>query len=739
METSYASPDRLQGIAPESRAPKVPSVDNALNSLNIARLNFLLYPEGHQKIRQSLEIAFPHIRQAMAFGSSLSLTCMNRQLRVNAKKPETAGSAVYEIALSLDRHDIQSVVFTPALTLESLYEFISRLVAKPGETQFSGTMAGIIVKTIQYDRFTIVQQREIQRRRAGTEQVTALHGEEYSLYDPAQNPDPEHFLLSSPVKVTRDLNRKAIGVETVAAAYTTLLHQCCESPDPQSGPRETETTRSDYLKTFLYGLNPTLRAQFLSLTFAHCADHETQDLDRLFEKMDSYLILKMLDQANREKREISPGVINMIRKVVTSFDPKVTQPQDTHDLPSLKGDNLQHLFNREKYEKYVEQDYDTVLKKLALASDKTISTPESIDLNFQMNALDEPHMNQRFFCLVMKLMKLPGDHEDYQQYCRLLVDSSTALLDTGDASATLRSLGLLRHQAVRHPSPETRAAAAAALEPFGKVDWTRRFLGTLTRDKTPVFCNQIRKALLTLGPSNIADIVAWCGYKTDLNNQEAVLNILPGLGQGVVDEADQKCSHQDPLFLKNMILILKTVGSPASIRVLHKLRDHPVLDIRMASMEALVQLGDKTASDTLLALMESDNDLLAFRAMGSVGKLGMTRAVPRLVKLFRMSLSSSSILEKDEAILHALGAIGSSEALPLVKKILTKTWSLFPARLARLQAAACRSLPGYPEANREALVQLGLSSRKDEVRDLCLLIARGPHNSQEQENHGNTS
>jgi hypothetical protein len=520
------------------------------------------------------------------------------------------------------------------------------------------------------------------------------------------------------------MNRQAVDTEAVARAYSELLGRYTEPGEPPEESAAMAPSRADYLKSFLYGLNPTLRAQFLSLAFTHCSENEnTRDLDKLFEKMDAYLILKMLDQANREHREISPGMINMIRKVVAGAAPERREPPGETLRP--RAETLQNLFNREKYEKYVEQDYDTVLKKLAVTSTAGHPVPGGIDLDLETEALNDRRIDLKFLRLLTRLMKASPDAEAYTPLARAAVRTSETLADRGAPPALSMTVGLFRAHGLRHPCPGIRPVAARFLEAFRQPDQVRRLLTLLIRDQPQDSRKHLCRSLTALGPSIIPTVVAWCAYKADLDRHPAVLGLLPKLGGPVSREVEGMLSHQDPLLLRNMVLILRTAGGPESVSLLTRLHVHPVPDVRMAALEASVLLGDPAGEKALLDLAASDNAGLTLRAVTLAGRLGMERAVPVLMSRFRMSLGSRECLEKNEVILHALGAIGSRQSLPLLKRILSSSWTLHPGGLARLQMAALRSLSGYPPDERAILARLCLKSRNSDVRGLCGDLLQG--------------
>jgi HEAT repeat protein len=118
----------------------------------------------------------------------------------------------------------------------------------------------------------------------------------------------------------------------------------------------------------------------------------------------------------------------------------------------------------------------------------------------------------------------------------------------------------------------------------------------------------------------------------------------------------------------------------------------------------------------------------AARAMQLAGMYKVREVVPLLAEIAqRIGGPREADLERREAALQTLGAIGDPRAMAALTHIAGRRWSLAPKVLGRLKRVLYESLEGYPyEAARELLHQ-GLRQKNSDIAAICERLMKQYH------------
>ncbi len=135
-------------------------------------------------------------------------------------------------------------------------------------------------------------------------------------------------------------------------------------------------------------------------------------------------------------------------------------------------------------------------------------------------------------------------------------------------------------------------------------------------------------------------------------------------------------------------------------------------------MEAIKTLFafDTTVPQALLDQIINDPKL-AETAIALVGSYGIREAVAPLLRV----LEGRDIFRTRRTLrllaIKALGELGDPPALPHMRQFFSNSILPWPAREER--RAAYESLAGYPAEARAPIVERGLASRDEEIRNIC--------------------
>lgn len=109
-----------------------------------------------------------------------------------------------------------------------------------------------------------------------------------------------------------------------------------------------------------------------------------------------------------------------------------------------------------------------------------------------------------------------------------------------------------------------------------------------------------------------------------------LLRVLTNLGDDVVPEIEKHLEDERWFVVRNLVWIIRELGTPELIRPLSLTVRHPDARVRRESVLALGKIGGPEAAELLLTCIEDDDLETRLGAIRGVGLSGLRRAIPAL-------------------------------------------------------------------------------------------------------------
>ncbi len=178
---------------------------------------------------------------------------------------------------------------------------------------------------------------------------------------------------------------------------------------------------------------------------------------------------------------------------------------------------------------------------------------------------------------------------------------------------------------------------------------------------------------------------------------------------------------ENPVLVRKAVFLLGEIKDGSAIESISAMLSNPEDKVRREAIKALVNYHSKEASRALVSSLDADKSThVRMLVIQALGESGDTAAVSPLIKLFKSTPLREDTIELLEAVIDALGKIGSREALPVLIKTLNRK-SLFNRELnyrLRLEAAKALSLVGGENA-KQALARYANPDKKGELEKKC--------------------
>jgi len=729
----------------------------AVIELNIARKNSSIYPEGHVQLAHSIDRAYQVLKRLLETMPWVTLGVAKDCLFIGDNYLDRKNPVFKDFSLALYSRDIAAITFKRGLLRDDILQLCRVLTLDTDAIREAGGIDAVMggnsseqiqVQALDYTRLHFTEEEEIFSGKGGEKPelgthiwrsfVTHLISNELDSGGQLEYLADKHKV--NPSQIAELLNSGILDLKFAIESYeNTIAKYLRETTGDQ--PMEK-------LISLLRDLNPTLRSQFLSVTFDHTAGKGEEGLLCAFP---GDVVVEILQQANDEGKEISPTLIALLEKIsyCETFQAEKSQSRSTgapraSSVGSLSREQMKQLFHRETYEAYVDSEYNALLKglissghvstapevgiprsnmecgDLRIAEDSASSCEDVSDK--YLRSIEERELEVRLGRMILALMDKPMDLDDYRGFSERIIANVPELLMMGEIDLCHEILEMFRRHAVEKPesiqgvagecllsfnSSRVAVAAAAALE-HCSTDSLERALSFVTQ----------------LGSQCIPKFIELYAWEEYPSKKTALLNALVGFGQGVLEEACD-CLEGAPVYMvRNLLLLIQKIGGGQSLAHVRALLTHESAAVRMDALVTLLELKDPDVALYLRRALMAIEIKESLHAIFLAGFYQVFDVVEELSKMIRLLPVSRKTFKRNEELIRSLGNIGDVRAIPRLVRLAKTSLSLRPRLLRRMRLTLFESLSKYPRESIEELLRIGAQSGDIRILRICERLAR---------------
>ncbi len=738
-----SSAESLEGR--KQKRPGTGLLAEAVIELSIAQKKALIYPSDHIQVKQSIERAHELVCQVLVFDKEVTFGVSKDALIVGSDSFDPQNPVYGKFSASLRQHDIAAVTFQQGVSVEELARFLSLLAEPPEKVRAEGgveaaslkaRMPHISILAVDYSRIRFTEEEEILRTQISDQAargkgiwhdfVTHL----MSGTGPGSAPGTlagRKLPELDAVELARFLNEHRQEAKAAVESYEEILIRYLDEENHDGLAAQEPFGSFSNLNILLEELNPLLRQQFLSSTFEQCdSQGELSGTEGFLGGLSDDLVVEMIQLANEEDREISPTLMSLIQKMAGTLDDLPAVMPSIADNPAdIKEDEVKHLFNRESYEQFVIPEYDKVLKELINDQNTGgITDDASFSVEEELLTLDDQSLDIQIARALLAFMELEVEKDEYADYARKLLSIANSLPGWGEFGILSEIYESLQRHQQGKDCQGIRDEAEASLEILMNPILTERCIvafGQLPK-------KDIEKALpflVAIGPAVIPAALSRYCEQNNPEDEVQVFGLLSIFPKEAAKEALKRLEDPATPLAATLLILIRRLGVRDKVPLLKGFLEHSDLRVRMEALTVLLSFNDSRALPYLKDALNSGDQETVPKAIDLAGKYRVREVAPDLVKMIKRLYIFTSVCERNDRVITALGQLGDPCAIPVLEKI-AKDSSLFkPQAVKETKLILFESLVGYPEESVRRLWQIGLKSRNHKIRGVCKsLMAR---------------
>jgi hypothetical protein len=479
------------------------------------------------------------------------------------------------------------------------------------------------------------------------------------------------------------------------------------------------------MNALLKDLHPELRKQFLSVAFKNISSRtgSPAKAEAVIGGFTDDMVIEMLGHASAEGREISPTLAGLVGKLAHAQNDASTGPRQGNDRQPAQGsvatvfqpEHMQKLFDREKYEEYVTDDYQKMLRQL---SENSPAAVEQFPLAEELQSLEDEHLDFQIGRALLAFLEEHIDEEDYKEFAHKIVAIMPQFLETGNFEMLWDILETLRRHATDKPIQGIREIAAESRKFFFDPEFIARVLSAF--DRLMKEKGQAASGLIqSLGPETIPGLMdIFCNDEAP-GGRRILFNLLCLFGDPAVREAQKRLRDPREHTVRNLLIFIGRAGSAASIPHIKPLLRHKDPMVRLEVLSALLKFKDPEAINLLRNAIHDKDPDFASQAVALAGHYRITDVVGDVLsKIKRVILFETDYAENEE-IIKVLGNIGDARAVPELEKLAGASWSLYSSSLMHMKETIYASLARYPREKIAGLLRIGEKLNSETIRRTC--------------------
>lgn len=678
--------------------------------LNICRKNLLAYPAEHPLPEQSLTRACQAADSLFEKVNSITCAASKDTLHVAETDALPANRIFTEFGQLLSERGIVLLSLRRGLTKREIGAFAALLNRKAEEFAAQGAEK-------------IFAEMDFQNLEAKEVDYSIFHVKEINDEPPPADNEPlpgkiwENFvaaLLQDPLLLERSWDR--IPSSAFPEELANYLNGLFLKPEPipdagieksvavlleDIGKMEAEDIPPLLLaiqkfEKFITLLNPFLRRRFHQYLLGAGRQQDAEGIKRVLQGFAAKTLFEIIDDVDQENLYASENILALLERFAQTR--RSENPAGIAPLPdSSAKDKIHAMFREDISEHYGSEEYHLALHSLLNEIFPAAVVDEEITK--LLDTISPQVVEMQRSRVILELFKLNDSSASKASLKEKLAESITFFLHTGNFAALVQIHKYLL-SAEKKADPEN-------------IPYYRDLLAQFF---SPEFMEEVIATLATWGKENLEDI----RYLIRTNGNHFLNPLLDRLAEEhnrflrsfIIDELIEIGRRESPqpylerlgdkrwYFVRNMIIILRALGTPEVVRALRRLAAHPHPKIRKEITQTLLQYRDPLAETLLLQDIKGQDEERKLNAIALAGFSSSTEIRDNLVFFLQNKGFSHAEIEMKKMAIRSLAAMGDPLSLPALVAILRSTSFLNSRKLAALKLEIIRNMPFFskPEA-----------------------------------------
>lgn len=682
-----------------------------ISDLNIARRHITAYPKGHPVIATAAAKAFVNIQDIHKSHDSITLGITKDTILIDGERLDEQNPVIGNFARELFSRGVVILIIHQGVTIDEVIRFNEILAMKSERIGELGGMeklleaAGVTnlsITEIDYRLFHLADSDEPAETSEVVDTPTL-----WSLFIDgllAGTLDPEGKQAAAdqtiePEKLAAMINEQLLAIlPSDISRFDQQIKRFLRTNDRPDASDRGRADSAEILGRFILALSPEARRTMLQSSLHTLADcrYGTEDM---LSRFPDELILDALAESGTNADYAPPTILKLLTKLARTGS---SQQRIAGEHPEQEDaefvDKLKVLFQEQEFSRFVptayQQALDTFITSNSLGSDDS-ELMADLQATLSGNGIEAEVGN-----IILELLKRPADAWAAGVLSRNLIELCDFFLSTGDFQSLIR---VHAEVSARFSTPNA-GDETTVLDVFSRPEFTEEVLNApVVWGKTKF--DEISQLIRKVGPPFIEPLLTHMAEESSISLRRFFMDRLLELGSAARDAAILRLADKRWYVVRNVLVILRNLDDPSSVRFLYRLGNHPHPKVRQELTRTLIHFKDPEGDRLVLKEMVSTDFETRSNAIQAAGKCSNPVVVQALLEIVQKGGLSGQEFELKRLAVNALADIGTVAVLPELERVLRNKNFLHPVMHSRLKGEIIKSLERYPAAAARKLLE----------------------------------
>lgn len=724
-----------------------------VRAVSVASKTLSAYPPGHPALTQAFNLVKTRLKECTALLGKIELGVTRDGLLYGEEKLDFPQAQ--KLAESLYLRDVGILSIDEGTTAEDMSEFLRLLASDPRQgvrRPIWEELAEAGVQNIQFRAVDFSELRvtsEISTDPARTKEGSLwehilralLTGRELSASGMELRPGQSYSATGVASVLTELLTEGesqgsgTAGLEEIAAAGRSVQGKGTgESEDrrqkislqlttalrghfDQAGRSAADITPHQ-LAELLRSVPRELRHTVLTAALRALASQEATAaaLDAIGKVVSSEDIVRAFRQLTKEGVSFSGHALKLLT-ALSEATSKTEAPASSREVTALVRE-LTTLFADEDIDRFNPEEHQhTIENHSVVVPEFSIAVGESPEIQQRLETMSDEALAVQLSPTLLELVSRQGSRPGLDGVLVQVERVFRALTSSGRLEETITLVGTLRKFSA-HPQspPELRKKLQDLLERLAGSESIATLLEWIhtPSGSSPQMVQQVIDLLGSVATRNLLFALA---EEKNRSRRRKIFDAVASLGAIIVPEAKQLLTDQRWYVVRNMIVLLRTVGDRTSLPEIRRFAQHSDLRVQLEAIKTLFAFESNVSKDLLEKLIRDPDPKLAETAITLVGNYGIVEAVgPLLAIVEPLDLFGRRRSLRLRA-LRALGELAVPATLPRLRRYFKD--HLIQLVSAEERQVAFEILESFQPADRAEYVQWGMRSKDPKVKAIA--------------------
>lgn len=714
---------------------------------NIARRHVSTYPDEHPLIAEALQNFLLQLDELLEFSDEVTLGVARDTLMIGTSALEK--NAVFtDLAQTLFSCDIAALTLRRSVAQHELSTFFRLLCETSDTVRAMGGfgkllreqgVSGVSVLDIDYSAFHATELDVIEAAESEEElEARELPWDGFisALTAGQLDPEGEEFSVRSidPALLANLMNQQELSPEEEGGrsrkseeegeSYDKTITSFFKQLDREDIDAQSRQESLRKMSLFIDRLNPELRRQLLSSTFATLGGHADM-AETVVSGLSTETLMDIVEDVSNDNIEIPPGLFNLVSHLArtSAKEEGPSRMIQKHDGVSddLLEDRIRTIFKSGGTPgEFIPESYQSFLEDV-LNTEKLDTLPqETID------EMTDGLVGHNIETSVMEVVLEVIDEDPMSEQSDLLTLNLTDLVryftEVGDYVSLITVYDRLRRH---HEESEAFSIPIAeqTLDLYDEAEFVESVLDGLEvwgEKKHDDICRLIRHVS---GPF-IEPLIDRLADEESMSMRQFLMSILYEIGEPAKQVAIKRLHDRRWYLVRNLVILLRRYNDPAVMTPLRFLIGHKHPKVHFEAMKTYLHFNDPKADRYLLRELQ-DEDPLRRRNAAFLARNSSSSEVHQLL----VEQLGNSALDPEfttrSVIVKSLAEIGNPDHLPALRASLKGRSIMHPTLFKQFKELVVRTFSRYPaQAVQPILNELAAENKGEFVEFARSVLAR---------------